>query len=407
MAVQQYRMLVDRGFSAKLMLLSCFRFFSVALLTAGSAGSLSRCAAGQWRVESPAELQRVVKEAKPGDLIVIEGIDWADVRMKIRLAGSAESPVTIRSEVTWTGESSFEIIGEHVVLDGFVFKRGSLSSGHVMKVRGSHCRVTRCVIDHYNPAKRSTRYQWLSLFGHHHQVDHCRFSGQDHSGCTLVVWLEDDGGSEVGKHRIVANHFLDRPRGDGNGFETIRIGTSEYSMKSSQCIVSGNLFENCDGEVELISNKSCGNVYEGNTIVGCAGALTLRHGNDCRVRGNLILGETEKNSGGIRVVGEGHQIVGNHIEGVGDRIDGAIALSAGVVNAKLHQHAQVRDVLIDRNTLIDNAGDEIVWGHGRGSHSRTLMPVKVTVRNTQRVGHAKVKRLSRADVGPEAYGAGG
>ena len=106
------------------------------------------------------------------------------------------------------------------------------------------------------------------------------------------------------------------------------------------------------------------------------------------------------------MVGEGHQIVGNHIQGVGDRIEGAIALSAGVVNAKLHQHAQVRHVLIDRNTLIDNAGDEIVWGHGAGSHSRTLMPVKVTVSNTHRVGQDEVRRLRRVDVGPEMHDAG-
>ena len=396
-----------RDFLAKLMLFSCLRFVFAAFLTTGFAVSLSTCAAGQRRVESPAELRRVVKEVKPGDVLVLAGEVWMDARLKIQLAGSAEQPITIRSDVTWSGESSFEIIGNHVVLDGFVFTRGSLTSGHVMKVRGSHCRVTRCVFDHYNPAKRSTRYQWLSLFGHHHQVDHCRFSGQDHSGCSLVVWLEDDGGSEVGKHRIEANHFLDRPQGNGNGFETIRIGTSEHSMKSSQCVVSGNLFENCDGEVELISNKSCGNVYHNNTIIGCAGALTLRHGNDCKVLGNLILGDKDKNSGGIRVVGEGHEIVGNQIEGVGDRIGGAIALSAGVVNAELHQHAQVRNVLIDRNALIDNAGEEIVWGHGRGSHDRTLMPMNVTVSNTQRVEHVKLKRLRPVDVGPETHKAGG
>ncbi len=382
------------------MLCLFFRFVFATFLTAGVAASLSSCDAGQWRVESPVELRRVVKEAKPGDLIVLGGKVWMDARLKIRLVGLAERPITIRSDVTWSGESSFEIIGDHVVLDGFVFQRGSLSSGHVMKVRGSHCRVTRCIFDHYNPADRSTRYQWLSLFGHHHQVDHCRFSGQDHSGCTLVVWLEDDGGSEVGKHRIEENHFLDRPRGAGNGFETIRIGTSEYSMKSSKCVVSGNLFENCDGEVELISNKSCGNIYENNTIIGCAGALTLRHGNYCKVLGNLILGEKDRYSGGIRVVGEGHQIVGNHIEGVGGRLGGAIALSAGVVNAELHQHSQVRNVLIDRNTLIGNAGEEIVWGHGKGSHDRTLMPLEVTVMNTKRSGPRQIKRLRAVDVGP-------
>ena len=383
-------------------------FFPVAVvLVFAWTETLNICIAEERRVETPAEFQVVCKEANPGDLIVLGGEVWLDARLKIRLAGSAEKPVTIRSEATWSGESSFEIIGKHVVLDGFVFKDGGLSSGHVMKVRGSHCRVTRCVIENYNPEKRSTRYQWLSLLGHHHRVDHCRFSGQNHSGCTVVVWLNDDGQTEVGKHRIERNHFLDRPRGDGNGFETIRIGTSEHSMKSAECVVSCNLFENCDGEVELISNKSCGNVYEGNTIIGCAGALTLRHGNDCKVRGNLILGEGDEKSGGIRIVGEGHQIVGNHIQAVGDRIDGAIALSAGVVNAELHQHAQVRNVLIDRNTLIGNAGDEIVWGHGKGSHNRTLMPLDVTVMNTTRLGPLQIQRLHPVDVGPPARNGGG
>lgn len=373
--------------------LACFGTFNVGF-------------AEERRVETPAELQEVCKVANPGDLIVLGGEVWLDARLKIRLTGTAEKPVTIRSEATWSGKSSFEIIGKHVVLDGFVFKDGGLSSGHVMRVRGSHCRVTRCMIENYNPEKRSTRYQWLSLLGHHHRVDHCRFSGQNHSGCTVVVWLEEDGQTEVGKHRIERNHFLDRPRGDGNGFETIRIGTSERSMKSAECIVSGNLFENCDGEVELISNKSCGNVYEGNTIIGCAGALTLRHGNDCEVRGNLILGDGDERSGGIRVVGEGHQIVGNHIQGVGDRIGGAIALSAGVVNAKLHQHAQVRNVLIDHNALIGNAGEEIVWGHGKGSHSRTLMPLDVTVMNTARTGTLGIEKIRPVDVGPECIDGG-
>ncbi|MAC52823.1 MAG: hypothetical protein CME31_09795 [Gimesia sp.] len=283
----------------------------------------------------------------------------------------------------------------------FYVSNGSLKTGHVFRVRGGHNRVTRCTIEGYNPERIDVRYQWLSLYGHHHRVDHCRFAGQNHSGTTLVVWLDDDG--EVGRHRIERNHFLNRPQGKGNGFETLRIGTSETSMKSARCVVAENLFENCDGEVELISNKSCDNIYERNTIVGCAGALTLRHGNNCIVRENLILGDGDRHSGGIRVVGEGHQIIGNHIEGIGDRIDGAIALSAGVPNPKLNQHAQVQNVLIDGNTLIDNAGEEIVKGHGLGSRSRTLLPVNITIKNTRRTGKTLLKQLKSADVGPDAF----
>ncbi|WP_417397107.1 polysaccharide lyase 6 family protein [Gimesia chilikensis] len=356
--------------------------------------------AADFRVATPAELDSARKSARPGDVITLVGKDWHDVRLKLKLKGTPEQPITVCSEVAFTGASSFNLNGEHVVLDGLTFRDGSLETGHVLLIRGAHNRVTRCSIEAYNPDKIDTRYQWLSLNGHHHRVDHCRFAGQNHSGTTLVVWLDEEG--EVGRHRIERNHFLNRARGNGNGFETLRIGTSETSLKSAQCVVSENLFENCDGEIELISNKSCNNVYERNTIVGSAGALTLRHGNNCIVRDNLILGNGDRHSGGIRVIGEGHQITGNHIEGVGDRIDGAIALSAGVENPKLNQHAQVRNVLIENNTLIDNAGKDIVRGHGLGSRSRTLLPENITIKNTRHSGKPAMKQLKPTDVGPDA-----
>jgi hypothetical protein len=72
----------------------------------------------------------------------------------------------------------------------------------------------------------------------------------------------------------------------------------------------------------------------------------------------------------------------------------------------LHQHAQVRNVLIDRNTLVANAGEEIVWGHGKGSHNRTLMPLDVTVMNTTRLGPRQIQRLRPVDVGPPARNGG-
>ena len=48
-------------------------------------------------------------------------------------------------------------------------------------------------------------------------------------------------------------------------------------------------FERCNGENELISNKSSGNIYRYNTLVDSPGAqLSLRHGNDCLVYGNYL-----------------------------------------------------------------------------------------------------------------------
>ena len=70
--------------------------------------------------------------------------------------------------------------------------------------------------------------------------------------------------------------------------ETIRIGTSANSMESSRTIVENNTFKNCDGEIEIISNKSANNIFRNNLFLESKGSLTLRHGNNALVEGNVF-----------------------------------------------------------------------------------------------------------------------
>ena len=90
-----------------------------------------------------------------------------------------------------------------------------------------------------------------------------------------------------------------------NGGETIRIGTSANSMESSRTIVENNTFKNCDGEIEIISNKSANNIFRNNLFLESKGSLTLRHGNNTLVEGNVFLGNNVSKTGGIRVINEG------------------------------------------------------------------------------------------------------
>jgi poly(beta-D-mannuronate) lyase len=375
---------------------------AIALLLLGS------CAFGaELRVENGQQLLAAAKSAKPGDEIILADGNWTDQHLKLTLTGTQKAPILLRAETmgkaVFSGESSLEIIANHVVVDGLVFKGGALDGGHVLRIRGENCRVTRCSILDYNPKKSATRYHWLSLHGRGHRVDHCRFSGQNHSGTTLVVWLD---GENPGNHRIDHNHFGPRPRGDGNGFETLRIGDSQTSMIDANCFVTANLFESCDGEIEIVSNKSCQNTYFGNTFDRCSGCLTLRHGNRCVVAFNWILGGGKKGTGGIRVVGEGHRIFNNHIEGTDARSDAAIALSSAVPDAKLNEHALVRDVEIDSNIIQNNRGEAFTFAHGLGSHGRILPAENIEPTNNQidgegpeiQMGH----RLTPYDVGPES-----
>ena len=155
--------------------------------------------------------------------------------------------------------------------------------------------ATNCAITDGNPPLAETDTKWVSLYGVDNRVDHCYFAGKRNRGTTLVVWLS----ARPNRHRIDHNHFGPRPPLGVNGGETIRIGTSDGSMHESLTVVEDNLFEACNGEFECVSNKSCGNVYRRNTFRRCTGALTLRHGNRCRIEGNFFLGEGAANAAGV------------------------------------------------------------------------------------------------------------
>ena len=65
---------------------------------------------------------------------------------------------------------------------------------------------------------------------------------------TLTVWRT---ANESDQHTLYRNHFHTRPKGAaGNGFETIRIGTSDSLGGESQCVIDSNRFFACDGEME-------------------------------------------------------------------------------------------------------------------------------------------------------------
>ena len=256
------------------------------------------------------------------------------------------------------------------------------SSFAARRARPAYSRLTNTSIANYNPASVDTRYNWVSLYGQHNRVDHDFFQNQTHSGVTVVVWRPDDGPDY---HEIDSNYFAGRPvpinPTDTNGFETIRVGTSDHSQSNSFTTVENNVFEHTDGEIEAISNKSGSNTFRDNTFRDVAATLTLRHGNDNRVEGNFFLGENTNNSGAIRVIGERQTIVNNYIANVDDRAGGAISISAGVPNSALDQYFQVKDAVIAHNTIVNVGGPAVTFDDGLGSSGRTLLAQNVTLAN--------------------------
>lgn len=327
--------------------------------------------AAEYRVASASDIARVTGELRPGDALVMREGEWENQAVIFKARGTADKPITLRSatpgKVVLTGKSSLLIDGEHLVVSGVFLKEGQ-GTGDGIKLAGRANRLT-------DTAVVGGAYKFfVHLFGTDHRMDRCYLAGKTNDSPTMQVEAE----GVPNRHRIDHNHFGPRPPLGRNGGETIRVGYSHQSMSNSATLVEQNLFDRCDGELEIISNKSCENVYRENTFLDCAGTLTLRHGNRCVVEGNFFLGRHKRGSSGIRVIGEGHIIVNNYIDGVEQ---GGIRLTAGIPNSPLVGYFQARDCLIAFNTLVDSRGPLLELDAGIGTSGRTLRPENITVAN--------------------------
>ncbi|MDP2038475.1 MAG: chondroitinase-B domain-containing protein [Ignavibacteria bacterium] len=343
--------------------------------------------AKEFFVTTSTELSSAISLSKPGDVIVMKNGIWQNVLINFQNDGNSSFPITLKAEkkgeVIISGKSNLRIAGNYLVVDGLVFKNGySASSQAVVEFRTSsgiesnYSRLTNTSIVDYNPTDTKTDYKWISLYGTHNRVDHCYLKGKTHIGTTLVVWLSN----KPNYHLIDSNYFAYRPVFPENGAETIRIGTSDWSLYDSFTTVEYNYFEECNGETEIISSKSCGNIYRYNTFKNCEGTLTLRHGNRCTVEGNFFLCGRKTNSGGIRIIGEDHKVINNYIEdSYGTSYKSGITMMNGVPNSPLNRYYQVKRAVVAFNTVV-NAKMSLNIGAGKDTEL-TLPPLDCIIAN--------------------------
>lgn len=328
----------------------------------------------------PDELPQRLAGAQPGEVILVRNGTWEDVAWDLKGVGTEQQPVVIKAETTGgtviTGESFLFLEGKWVILDGFHFRDGWSPRKSVIELKGEHLTLRDTAIVGFNPDDVEREDKWVSLRGSGHLVEYCTFQGKSSPSVTLTVWREADGEN---RHRIRRNHFFDRPRGDrGNGFETIRIGTSDHSLSDSKTVVEENLFEGCDGEMEIISVKSGGNWIRNNTFLQSAGTLTLRHGSGNVVEGNLFAGRMKSETGGIRIYGKGHQIHRNVIIGTTGRSGGALTLMAGTSQPALNGYQRVEDTQIQGNLIVANVGPAVRLDGEHDEGKRNELPRNVT-----------------------------
>lgn len=316
-------------------------------------------------VSSAAELAALGTLAA-GDVVVWRDGVYDGETVRLKGSGRADAPVILRAEtpggVRFTGTSRLSIEGAYAEAEGFWWQDPEPVQGKavVTFAKGSTgCVLRDCAVTGDSTAEdAATDTKWVSLYGTRNTVSGCTFRDKRNIGCLLVVWLE----AGIVPEHTVANNRFERPvtlrdaNGKAiNGQETIRIGTSDYSMQTAACTVEGNWFYHCHGEqAEIISNKSCGNFYRGNLFVESQGTLTMRHGNGCTAAGNYFLGNDMEGTGGIRLIGEDHAVEDNYFErlaGTGYRT--ALCLVRGQQSPALSGYWQVKNVRVRRNTIVD------------------------------------------------------
>ncbi len=320
-----------------------------------------------FRVSSISALQSQINSAVAGDLIILtNGVYTTTGAITVNRQGTAQHPIVISAETIGgaeiRGAASFVVSAPaaFVIIRGF---RLTHAIGTAQVQAGtSHCRITR------NVFQLTGDGIYLLVSGDDCEVDHNTF--QNKSTVGQMFSIRGPGSSGMAQRTWVHhNLFQNFSSVGGNGGETLQIGLSGRSLTDAHTLVENNLFVNCNGENEMISNKSSANTYRYNTLRDSAsGELTLRHGNHCVVYSNFFI-----NTAGLRFFGDDHQVYSNYFEDCDPGIqigngDGEVA-----DGAPLTSHDRPDRVRVSFNTLINNNQSAIMSGRTNGLGATDLV----------------------------------
>lgn len=328
--------------------------------------------AERFLVKNQADYAATAKTLKAGDTVVLANGVWRDFEIVFSGQGATGQPITLMAEtlgkVIIAGRSNLKLSGSNLVVTGLVFRDGYTPTGEVISFRrakddsASDSRVTEVVIDHFNQPDRFQSDYWVGLYGQRNRFDHNALVGKTNQGVTLAVRL-DTAGSRANKHQIDHNYFGPRPSLGSNGGESIRIGTSAYSMHESNTLIEDNIFDRCDGEVEIISVKSGANVVRRNLFLESRGSIVLRHGDGNLVERNVFLGHGKPHSGGVRVINRNQIVRDNYMEGLrGTGFASALTVMNGVPNSPVNRYVQVENARIENNSILDSSSITLAAG---------------------------------------------
>ena len=367
------------------------------------------------KVTTPAELANAIAEAKAGDNIVLANGIWKDVHIAFTGKGTKDNPITITAEtegeVFIEGVSNLAFGGEFLEVSGLHFRNGYSPSKAVVDFKisekdkpdqiANNCKLMNCVIEDFNKPKRDDSDLWVQFWGRHNTLSNCYIAGKTNRGPTVRVSIA--GIESINNyHQIINNHFGPRPVKGGPSGETIQLGDSYTSMSPSHTMVANNLFEACNGEVEIISSKTNFNVFKNNVFYKSEGSLVTRHGNYVTIDGNYFIGDgVNENYGGIRIINTGHWVVNNYFYQLkGKSFRSPLALMNGIPKSPLNRYNQVTDVVVAYNTYV-NCSAPWQFGVGQNLAQADVLP-KSEIRSARAIRTTVANNIVYNEKGLEA-----
>jgi poly(beta-D-mannuronate) lyase len=374
-----------------------------------------RSTSNEFLVSDVTEFNAALAKVQAGDVIVWKEGKYKDIKINFnpKAKGTAESPIVLKAQtagkVSFTGSSKIAIGGDYLQVEGFLFEgtctletKENVIDFKVKSMEANHCRLTNCAIKDYSLTESSEKENYfVNMVGTYNEVDHCYFSGKTNKGPTLIVEYKQGkdyvAGSDVAPstyHKIHHNYFGYRTF-SSNGGEQIRVGTSTTSFSHGFNIVEYNFFEDERLEAEIISNKSCDNIYRFNTFYNNDGALVIRHGQRCFVYGNYINGRTGRSqSGGLRIINPNNTLFNNYVEeceGGNSSMKSPITVMAGLEGSALNEYYPADNAIVAYNTVANSVGPAMRIGVGNVSKGKPIVAPK----NVLAVGNLIINTMGK------------
>ena len=346
---------------------------------------------------SVATFKAALNAMNPGDTVELDNGTYDLSSFTVTRSGCELRPIVIMAkntgQVTLNGATALVFRNmEYTTLKGFKFRSTGVGTGIKLenckkfRITGNDFAYTEtgsCTWVYIGDTYAST----LPLRSGYNRVDHNIFDGKTQAG--NYIRMDGNINQQSQYDTIDHNHFKNNGPRASNEKESIRVGVSTLSKSSGFTIIEYNLFEDCDGDPEIVSIKSCDNTIRYNTFVRCLGTLCLRQGFRSTAEGNYFFGDNKTGTfnggtigaGGIRVYGKDHKIINNYFSGLtGSKWDAAITITNGDVNNNsnsLAEHYLPENLIVANNTFVNNESNIEIGFNNNGNYH--LSPVNCMI----------------------------